>query len=350
VLHADAFDYAPDENEVRASLFEQDPIEWNRLPQFQDVTIRLIVEKGVLRGKAGSLYMQRELAASSFALHSPRARRKHHLFCSQFNAGAWELAEDVGKSSAFTPKSVALKVTSDATELSACEHMLLLLDKRTWTSGADTAHLVDHIHQAMRIGVPIVCVHEGPSVVGPERYDCDFNRMFDDDWTPAHLTRSPTNLYKEIAVSLKSVEWRAPGLAAIAHKLVSSTGPRKPIKFKVPSSYEANIAEPNPWKTAGGGEHVSGAEANELWVPSQSFHPLAECSVSLGRASCQRASCQRSSVGERASGLSSQSPAVGHKGSLAGAALPNRLRSILFPPVRTGDSEEERASNTRLEA
>jgi hypothetical protein len=30
VLHADAFDYAPDENEVRASLFEQDPIEWNR--------------------------------------------------------------------------------------------------------------------------------------------------------------------------------------------------------------------------------------------------------------------------------------------------------------------------------
>ena len=55
--------------------------------------------------------------------------------------------------------------------------VLVLLDERTWTSGDDTAKLVEHIHAAMRIGVHINCVHESPSVIGPPRHACEFGRM-----------------------------------------------------------------------------------------------------------------------------------------------------------------------------
>jgi hypothetical protein len=59
----------------------------------------------------------------------------------------------------------------------ACDHMLLLLDERTWTSGKDTARLVAQIHRAMRIGIHIFCAHEFPSVVGPSRHECEFDKM-----------------------------------------------------------------------------------------------------------------------------------------------------------------------------
>merc|ERR1719424_90868 len=46
-----AFDHAPDDVEVRTALFATPPVEWNRLPHFQDVTIRLIAQNGILGGK-----------------------------------------------------------------------------------------------------------------------------------------------------------------------------------------------------------------------------------------------------------------------------------------------------------
>ena len=82
--------------------------------------------------------------------------------------------------------------------------------------------------------------------VGPPRHEREFSLMFDDDWTPAHLTGGPMNLYKEIALALKGLEWRKPGLVAFASKLVASTGPHTPIAVHVPASYEPATA-PNPW-------------------------------------------------------------------------------------------------------
>jgi hypothetical protein len=68
--------------------------------------------------------------------------------------------------------------------------------------------------------------------------------MFRDDWTPAHLTRShpdnggdgSQNLYSEIALALKALEWRTPGLVALASKLTSSR-PHRPMAVHVPASY-----------------------------------------------------------------------------------------------------------------
>jgi len=131
--------------------------------------------------------------------------------------------------------------------LTACDHMLVLLDERTWTSGEDTAQLVEHIHCSMRAGVHIISVHEFPSVVGPPRHACDFDKMFDDGWTPAHLTRWPSNLYNESALTLKGVEWRKPGLVSVAAKMAASAAEHEPIEFQVPEAYQPKVG-PNRWK------------------------------------------------------------------------------------------------------
>ena len=125
--------------------------------------------------------------------------------------------------------------------------MLVLLDDRTFTSGEDTAKFIEHIHEGMRIGVHMNCIHEFPSVVGPPRHECDFGLFFNDDWTPAHLTGGLSNLYKEIAFALKGVEWRQPGLVAVASKIAGSVSEHKPIAIKIPDTYVPKKG-PNKWK------------------------------------------------------------------------------------------------------
>jgi hypothetical protein len=70
--------------------------------------------------------------------------------------------------------------------------------------------------------------------------------QFQDDWTPAHLTGGPINLYKEIALALKGVEWRQPGLVAFASKVSTSACEHTEITVEVPDSYEPKTG-PNPW-------------------------------------------------------------------------------------------------------
>jgi len=245
-----AFDHAPDEADVRASLFATPPVEWNRLPHFQDVTIRLIAQNGILNGKGGDLYLQGEAATGKVSLPLPLSGREFHLFCSEFNAGAKEFAEELRDAPVFVTKgkkaSAPLTFTTNVAKLASCDHMLCLLDERTFASGDDTAKFVEHIHEAMRVGVHVNCIHEFPAVVGPPRHECEFGLFFGDDWTPAHLTGGKTNLYKEIAFALKGVEWRQPGLVAVASKLAGSAGPHKPIEVLVPDSYEPAFG-PNPW-------------------------------------------------------------------------------------------------------
>jgi hypothetical protein len=91
------------------------------------------------------------------------------------------------------------------------------------------------------------CIHEFPSVVGPPRHECEFGLFFGDEWTPAHLTGGKTNLYKEIAFALKGVEWRQPGLVAVASKIAGSAAEHKPIDVKVPDTYVAKKGR-NKWQ------------------------------------------------------------------------------------------------------
>ena len=245
-----AFDHAPSGAECAAALFATAPVEWNRLPHFQDVTIRLIAQNGVLHGESGELYLQGEAAVAKISLPPPLKGREYHLFCSPHNFGAKEVAEELKNADVFVTKgkkaSAPLTYTTDASKLASCDHMLVMLDDRTWTSGETTVAFVEHIHEAMRLGVHINCVHEFPAVVGPPRHACDFALMFGDDWTPPHLTSGPTNLYKEIALALKGAEWRQPGLVALASKLAVSAEQHKPIAVQAPDTYE-----PKAWREGG---------------------------------------------------------------------------------------------------
>ena len=159
------------------------------------------------------------------------------------HAGVFEQAKGKKK------QSDELRWTTAVGSMAKCDHMLVLLDERTWTSGEDTAKLVEHIHKAMELGVHLVCVHEFPSVVGPPRHQCEFARMFDDDWTPKHLMKGlGFNIYKEIAIALKASEWRLPGLVALAGKVAANGAEPKPLGwFTVPDTY-VPATGPNAWK------------------------------------------------------------------------------------------------------
>ena len=145
------------------------------------MTIRLIAQNGILRVKGGELYLQGEAGTGKVSLPPPLKGREFHLFCSPFNVGAKEFAEELKAAPVFATTgkkaSAPLTYTTDDSKLAACDHMLVLLDTRTFTSGEDTAMLVEHIHQAMRIGVHLNCVHEFPAVVGPPRHECEFGLM-----------------------------------------------------------------------------------------------------------------------------------------------------------------------------
>jgi len=322
---------------------------------WQDVTIRLIAQRGVFHGKAppstrrhwslsrffqllaphspsvtapsattgslkrlgsflnrnaNELYLEDETARIKVSLPPPLNGRKHHLFCSEFNAGAVALANELRESNVFVTKgkkaSARLSITTAVDELADCDHMLVLLDKRTWTSGADTAKFVEHIHTAMRIGVHITCVHEFPAVVGLPRHACDFALMFGDDWTPAHLTGGPTNLYKEVDVALKGAEWRQPGLVAWASTLATSSGEHKPIDVRVPKSYKARTGA-NPWLELSGAV-CSGSQA----VPSQALpEPVGAAHASEARVTQAAAAALPTALGSQESDDHSRASLVG---------------------------------------
>ena len=216
---------APDANDVRAALFSTPPIEWNRLPHFQDVTIRLIAQNGILHVSAGTLYLQGEVATQTVALPPTTAGYEFHLFCSDFNAGAKEIAEELQASGVIQAGELTYTSEPAKLQMRKCKCMLVLLDSRTWTSGSESVRrLVEQIEAAMRTGMAICCAHEFPSVVGPHRHACDFDCMFGPGWTPHHLKDGETNLYREIAIPLKGREWRKPGLVGLAKKLATLVG------------------------------------------------------------------------------------------------------------------------------
>jgi hypothetical protein len=66
------------------------------------------------------------LACAKVLLPPPLSGRKFHLFCSNFNAGALELAEELKECDIFVTKgkksSAPLSFTTDADKLAECDH------------------------------------------------------------------------------------------------------------------------------------------------------------------------------------------------------------------------------------
>ena len=75
-------------------LLQAEPIEWNRIGAFQDVTLRLIAER-LLPPDHGATYISGELIHKEVALPPPRSDYDYHLYVSPHNAGGLEYLEEL---------------------------------------------------------------------------------------------------------------------------------------------------------------------------------------------------------------------------------------------------------------
>eukprot|EP00966_Prymnesium_polylepis_P026117 602195-Prymnesium_polylepis.1 len=171
-----------------------------------------------------SVYLQ---GASSFKL--PKGHFTVTVHCSPHNPGARELAEELNTAWHGLLQIADIESWAD---LSTCDHMLVYLNALTWTH--DPESLAIDIREAMRVGLHLQPCHEFPSVLdmGSARAALEFKSIM--DATPPDLKTSPTNLYSQIAISLKGGELREPGLANLAGRLAVRV-PQKPTEAPLPS-------------------------------------------------------------------------------------------------------------------
>jgi len=125
-----------------AHLFAHEPIEWNRIGHFQDVTMRLIAERLLLHGCGlekqftprpgeheagwqGSTYVDRELISMPVR-PLPPALGTFHVYCSNLNPGAMTLMTEVagerGLSLFKDGESVAQNATTSHVEVTRLKH------------------------------------------------------------------------------------------------------------------------------------------------------------------------------------------------------------------------------------
>ncbi len=85
----------PTPSQMYDHLFGQnEPIEWNRLGCFQDVTMRLIAMRLLPVGHSPT-YLKGELTRKVVEIPRPRDQFRHHLYVSHHNEGAIELVDEL---------------------------------------------------------------------------------------------------------------------------------------------------------------------------------------------------------------------------------------------------------------
>jgi len=204
--------------------------------------MRLIAERLLPSEQHGHVYVQGEIGNVALSPPPLTHARTYHLYCSKYNAGADEVSEELRelvnanasaskRARASFSRPSSLRATSDLKDLDRSEHFLLYLNRNTWTSTATREALAYEVWRALRAGVPLLLVHELPSMLddGSSRGACAFNDFWNDDWTPKHLLKGAANIYKTIAIPLKPGDWRKAGLASVVMKMAQGGGVRAPV-------------------------------------------------------------------------------------------------------------------------
>eukprot|EP00966_Prymnesium_polylepis_P170987 3952408-Prymnesium_polylepis.2 len=209
----------PSGTDICNTLFKQPPLEWSRITPFQDRTMVLMCKRLLPEAENCDIYLQ---GAASFKL--PKGHFTVSVHCSPHNPGARELAEELN---GIWPGLLQIADVQSWSDLSKCDHMLVYLNAQTWTH--DLEPFATEIREAMRAGLHLQPCYEYPSVVDPgsARHALEFKQIM--DATPADLKKWPTNIYSQIAISIKGAELREPGLANLAARLAVRV-PRDPIE------------------------------------------------------------------------------------------------------------------------
>ena len=224
----------PNTDTLHNYIFGNEPIEWNRIGAFQDVTMRLICEADLAQGpthETGSTYLQGELVqekpelpppswekTADYLADSPRKSKAcFHVYCSPANLGAVELMEELAS-------ALELKVqpSTKLSDLGKCNCFLVYLNRLTWTGGERSKVLANEVLEAMTLEVPLLLAHEMIGTGGQEvRHGCDFGLFFacGQGETPRELLQK--GIYHKIAVPLKGSAWRKASMVMLAKDLIS---------------------------------------------------------------------------------------------------------------------------------
>jgi len=221
-----------------------DPIEWCRLGTYQDVSMRLIAERILLKPELrGKIVLQGELSFQRPTLPMPSAGKRYHVCHSPHNRGATtvlnELQDTLG---------LHVEVTGRLEEVEQSERFVLYLTKETWTQSAEAEPeaLARDVERALDAGTKLLLVHECPgidmdvSTGGVVDMDVSTGRVVDMDVstgrgalsfdevilkTPQHLlTRG---IYACIATGLKAGAWRRAGIVSLALDLAGHKQDRR---------------------------------------------------------------------------------------------------------------------------
>jgi len=224
----------PDAQVLFGHLFSNEPIEWNRIGVFQDITLRLIAERVLVPDAPGTTYVDGELISIKLKpLPPPRDRHDYHVYCSCQNPGAAALMQELAVARGFKfqqgvtkraderPSKVEVLLANvDTNRMAECDHMVLYLTSETWTRGHASEALADDVRRAMDLNVHVLLAHEMPGDGGQEaRHACEFGEFFscEDGATPGDLLKR--GIYDEIAIALKGGPWREASMAMLGMAL-----------------------------------------------------------------------------------------------------------------------------------
>ena len=230
-------DDGPRSTTLMEALFATQPIEWNRIGAFQDVTLRLIAERLLpnghqstyLKGEAAS-YLPDKVEKISWKLPLD-ADKSFHIYCSPFNDGAAELIREVGQ-----VMQMEVKMSATVDELPACAQILVYLNGRTWTSGSKSEAFAQEVKQAMAANVQVLLAHEMIGSGQEVRHGCEFGDFFQDppDGTPRELLNA--NIYGKVAVALKAMPWREASMVLLARELCARDTHDSQVAAKSPDA------------------------------------------------------------------------------------------------------------------
>jgi hypothetical protein len=86
----------PSAETMTTALFADDPIEWNRLSDFEMVTLRLIGNR-LLKQSLTATYIQGEASSQPLKVPTLTNNRTFHLYCSPHNVGAESVAIELSE-------------------------------------------------------------------------------------------------------------------------------------------------------------------------------------------------------------------------------------------------------------
>ena len=200
--------------EVYDALLVLEPIFWDRIGAYMDVSVRLIAEALLGDDLNGvGCYIQGELCGAQ----PPQPLEQHrpfHLYVSEHNMGALDLVEEVRSwLSGFSDKH-ELHITTNFDDLHRCDHMLLYLNSKTWSSGNVSTTFVAEVMKALGDGVSLVLAHEPPTLddeIQHKKHGCEFSTFF--KTTPRGLLN--LNVYGKVAVPLRQMSSHRPTALAL---------------------------------------------------------------------------------------------------------------------------------------